>query len=232
MLYDFPGKKFRLLFNLSKGKKITFTSYGMKKYTLFLSVLVFTLVFSLLGFNNSASAQVTTGSGGGGGSSSLPAGCQPGFLFSPITGQSCTVTNLPPGCQPGFNFSTTTGQSCSVSTNNPVISGVSGPQTLNINQQGTWTVTAYDNQYPELHYGVDWGDSPAPEKGTAFTASVQQSATFTHRYSQAGIYNPTFVVTNSNRSQEQSAQTSPSVRVGNAVTVTPVGLILIVTTIL
>ncbi|MEI8174984.1 MAG: peptidoglycan-binding domain-containing protein, partial [bacterium] len=111
-----------------------------------------------------------------------------------------------------------------VSDHSPVvISGVSGPQALYVNEQGTWTVTADDTYSNGLHYGVDWGDSPTPEKGTAFSASVQQSATFTHIYSKPGIYNPTFLVTNSNRNQEQGASTSLSVSVRSKPTTFPAG---------
>ena len=45
--------------------------------------------------------------------------------------------------------------------------------------------------------------------GTAYR-EVSQSATFTHNYSVAGTYNPTFIVINSN---DQSATTSLSINV-------------------
>ena len=103
-----------------------------------------------------------------------------------------------------------------------VISGVSGPQTLDVNQTGTWTVTASDKNGGTLSYSVFWGDEvyayPAPMTSGA-SLPTQQSATFTHSYSQAGTYGPTFVVTNNivcvrYPCPNSSASTSLSVNVG------------------
>jgi hypothetical protein len=114
--------------------------------------------------------------------------------------------------------------------NAPIISGVSGPQTLDVNQQGTWTVTAYDNSCPKissedhamgsyyycsnLSYSVDWKENEFsyPIMNSSAGLSTSQSATFTHSYSEARTYNPTFTVTNSSG---LSAQASLSVNVGN-----------------
>ncbi len=102
----------------------------------------------------------------------------------------------------------------------PVISGVSGPQTLNVNQQGTWTVNASDSSSAggvPLSYSVVWGDEGIGKVcpsgtacSTATTQSPQQSATFTHTYTTAGTYIPTFTVTNSSG---QSSKTSLSVNI-------------------
>jgi hypothetical protein len=100
---------------------------------------------------------------------------------------------------------------------NPVISGVSGPQSLNVNETGTWTVNATDSSGGNLSYSVNWGDMMVYANG-ASTASpqypIQQSATFTHAYSYAGTFRPTFTVTNTNG---KSASTSLSVNVGGVV---------------
>lgn len=112
-------------------------------------------------------------------------------------------------------------------TNNPVISGVSGPQKLDVNQQGTWTVKASSNKV-NLSYQVSWGDE-GYQTATGLHAlyPAQQSATFTHYYTQAGMYTPTFTVTSENTircittpcpSNAGSAQTSLSVNVGNTST--------------
>jgi len=96
-------------------------------------------------------------------------------------------------------------------SNNPVISGTQGPQSLNINETGTWRILATDSNGGNLSYSVNWGDTFW--NGDALMASqlpVQQSATFTHSYPQAGTYHPTFTVTNTNG---QSASTSLSVNV-------------------
>ncbi|MFZ2150127.1 MAG: peptidoglycan-binding domain-containing protein [Minisyncoccia bacterium] len=112
----------------------------------------------------------------------------------------------------------------------PVINGVSGPQTLNVNQLGTWKVSAYNKNGGNLSYSVVWGDEYSYGYGANSNAVKaanisQQSATFTHIYSQAGTYSPTFTVTSPNTircvqapcpSNGGSAQTSLSVNVGNS----------------
>jgi len=94
----------------------------------------------------------------------------------------------------------------------PVISGVSGPTTLRIGETGAWTVQASDPEKGVLTYSVVWGDekafgvsSLAPKLSTS-----TQTATFTHSYSKAGTYNPTFTVTDN---QGLSAKTSLTVNV-------------------
>ncbi len=99
----------------------------------------------------------------------------------------------------------------------PTISGVSGPQSVNVNQNSTWTVTAYDQSGSNLTYSVNWGDQyvyPFALSAAPTYLTTQQNATFTHTYAQAGTYNPVFTVTNSTG---QTAQTSLSVSVGNGI---------------
>ena len=98
--------------------------------------------------------------------------------------------------------------------NAPVISGVSGPQTLNVNQTGTWAVKAYSSNGGTLSYTVDWGDNTYASPNVASGAFiVNQSSTFTHSYSNAGIYTPKFTVTLGESGLY--AQTSLSVSVGS-----------------
>ncbi|MEK7499220.1 MAG: PKD domain-containing protein, partial [Patescibacteria group bacterium] len=85
---------------------------------------------------------------------------------------------------------------------------------MNINQTGTWTVTAYDRNGVNLYYYVTWGDEES-ESHVSAAGSAQQSGTFTHSYSRTGIYTPTFTVQNTSG---QSAQTSLSVNVGGVTT--------------
>jgi peptidoglycan hydrolase-like protein with peptidoglycan-binding domain len=105
---------------------------------------------------------------------------------------------------------------CNSISTKPVISGVSGPQSLGVNETGTWTVSVSNVNGGNLAYSVVWGDEMGiARQGTLNMekASVfQQSATFTHSYSQPGTYSPKFSVTNSNG---QSASTSLSVNVGD-----------------
>ena len=101
------------------------------------------------------------------------------------------------GCPLGQNYSSTTGQRCGSGL---VISGVSGPQSLKVNETGTWTVKASDGSGGSLSYSVDWGDQvyyATNPSDMARPISIQQSATFTHKYSTSGTYQPTFFVTNS-----------------------------------
>ncbi len=100
--------------------------------------------------------------------------------------------------------------------NTPVISGISGPQRLNVNQAGTWKVTATDSNGGNLFYSVNWGDNIYRE-ATSLALPPQQNdqqATFTHIYAVSGVYNPIFTVTNQNG---VSAKTSLSVNVGNLI---------------
>jgi len=98
----------------------------------------------------------------------------------------------------------------------PVISGVSGPTTLNIGQSGTWTVTASDPENGPLAYSVIWGDEtvyPALFGAPSASEPVKQTATFTHTYSSAGVYTAVFYVTDS---QNNASKTTISVNVGGA----------------
>jgi PKD repeat protein len=105
----------------------------------------------------------------------------------------------------------------STSTQPPVITGGTFPTTLQVNQTGAWSVSAYDPQNGSLSYAVDWGDN-APKP-----AYVTQTTAFTHSYSAAGNYTVKFTVTNS---AGLTAQTSATVQVANPITATcPVGYI-------
>ena len=118
---------------------------------------------------------------------------------------------------------------CYPNSSSVVISGVKGPQLLDVNQMGTWTVSAYNKDGGDLSYSVVWGDEntvvyPTSASSSLYKQESQQSATFTHSYSQAGTYKPTFTVTSPNTmrcfqapcpSNGGSAQTSLSVVVGS-----------------
>ena len=99
----------------------------------------------------------------------------------------------------------------------PVISGVSGPTTLKVGEQGEWRVNASNRAGGTLSYSVIWGDEEKIVAGLAPSPALaipSQTATFTHAYSRAGTFTPTFYVTNS---ANQTARASLSVRVGEAV---------------
>src|SRR3989344_3800242 len=79
----------------------------------------------------------------------------------------------------------------------PVISGLSGPTSLTLNEQGTWRIDASDPENGNLSYSVTWGDEwammGAPRASSA-DYSVVQSTTFTHSYAYAGTYTVSVVV--------------------------------------
>lgn len=45
----------------------------------------------------------------------------------------------------------------------PVITGVSGPTSLKVNETGTWSVTANDPENGYLSYTIDWGDTASAQ---------------------------------------------------------------------
>jgi len=123
-----------------------------------------------------------------------------------------------------------------VHPNNPIIDGISGPQTLNVNQAGTWTVKASDPNGGSLSYSVNWGDQNAICRAdsdclrTTAIPQSQQLATFTHSYTRAGTFRPTFTIMSDNGircfttpcSTGGSATTSTVVKVGNVVPVSSI----------
>ena len=151
-------------------------------------------------------------------------GCKAGYLFSPITGAPCSAPTLPPGCLPGYIFSYLSGARCtpyptphpipSVQISPITIEGVSGPLALDVNAQGRWKVKASsDENGRDLSYSVRWGDEYVTYNDSiagALAYVIQQSATFTHTYTQPGIFYPTFTVSNDYGSES----TSISVNVG------------------
>ncbi|MFA5929713.1 MAG: PKD domain-containing protein [Candidatus Micrarchaeia archaeon] len=98
----------------------------------------------------------------------------------------------------------TAGGNTAVSSNKaPVITGTGGPSTLGVNQEGTWTVTAYDPDGTYLTYSVNWGES-APASSDA-VGRIGSSATFEHTYASAGAYMITFTVKDAQGGSTQSA---------------------------
>ncbi|MFA6446041.1 MAG: PKD domain-containing protein [Candidatus Paceibacterota bacterium] len=97
----------------------------------------------------------------------------------------------------------------------PVISGVSGPQTLKVGQMGTWRVSAYDEEQSNLSYFVDWGERGMTTREVESMMTMpllQQNSSFSHVYNDVGIYTVTFNVIND---FGQSSTTSLTVNVKN-----------------
>ena len=75
------------------------------------------------------------------------------------------------------------------------ISSIDAPVRLSVDEEGTWTVNADTNVSGNLRYSVVWGDEGMMRALFGARAVTQTSSTFTHRYSEAGTYKPTFTVT-------------------------------------
>ncbi|MEK7209122.1 MAG: hypothetical protein AAB677_02590 [Patescibacteria group bacterium] len=113
----------------------------------------------------------------------------------------------------------------------PTVSSVEGPTTLRLGETGTWTIKAFDPENGPLSYSVWWGDEMLNagadnlSAGKIPAAQTQQTATFTHAYTNLGAryYYPRFTVTDN---AGQSNNTSIGVSVGEETTVfTPLKVI-------
>lgn len=92
------------------------------------------------------------------------------------------------------------------------ITGVDGPASLAIGEDGTWTVDVKAaSTTTGLHYSVKWGDENAAPSALRAAAMIDSSSTFTHSYASAGTYKPEFTVTDDNG---RSATKSVKVVVG------------------
>jgi len=126
-------------------------------------------------------------------------------------------------------------------SDSPVISGISGPVSLNVNKEGKWTVSATNQEEGVLSYSVDWGEVVGNDCSSLVTPCMalkeaqlfQQSATFTHTYSNAGVYSPTFTVTSDNGIRcvttpcptGGSATASITVKVGNPISTSSITIL-------
>jgi peptidoglycan hydrolase-like protein with peptidoglycan-binding domain len=158
-----------------------------------------------------------------------------------MAGESCYQSPVPAGqykiqiCPTNVNSST----QCDDSDNyfsitsspsngqTPIINGVDAPTSLSINQTGTWTIHATDPQNSTLNYYVDWGDVSNcnfPRTCATPSASPQytQNTTFTHAYSNAGVYTVTFLISNQ---AGLTNQTSSTVTITNSNVASPLKII-------
>ena len=101
-----------------------------------------------------------------------------------------------------------------INTNNkyPVITSVSGPTDLEVNEIAKWSIEAYDTDGKYLKYSVDWGENIIYPGSSASNREISQEATFTHKYSYPGKYTVVFTVTDEDGGK---AQSSISVNVGS-----------------
>ncbi len=91
---------------------------------------------------------------------------------------------------------------CKTNSGAPVINGISGPTSLKVGETGTWTVKVNNPTNSSLSYSVQWGDEskllPSTRADAGASVTVQQTATFTHTYDQAGAYLPVFTISDRN----------------------------------
>ena len=74
------------------------------------------------------------------------------------------------------------------------ISSITGPTSLAVDQDGTWTVNVKNSTSQNLHYSVKWGDEGTMMRAAFLAPLATTSATFTHAYSAKGTYQPVFTV--------------------------------------
>lgn len=89
----------------------------------------------------------------------------------------------------------------------PVISSITAPTVLKINETGTWIIKAEDPQNQNLEYSVDFGDNKRFLSMKRDESNFVQTATFTHAYSEKGTYTITFRVRNSSGLEAKSTVT-------------------------
>ncbi len=77
----------------------------------------------------------------------------------------------------------------------PVITGITAPTVLNVDQAGTWTIHASDPENGNLTYSVDWGETGIQGLSSLFEREhFVQTATFTHSYETPGVKTIKFTV--------------------------------------
>src|SRR3989344_3159274 len=81
-------------------------------------------------------------------------------------------------------------------TEAPIIASISAPSTLRVGQTCTWHVNTRIIS-GDTTFSVIWGDESVLQQIQAYASStVQNHATFTHAYANAGTYTPRFTATN------------------------------------
>ena len=175
----------------------------------------------------SSGSAATTGYGSVGARTRAVFARRCGTVVSPPQPQppiACTAVY--PICGVGYHVGGYCNNQClpdTTSAGAPTISGLDAPTSLNVGQTGTWTVHASVLGGGQVSYSVVWGDENyLPTLMNAASAiAVNTSGTFTHSYSEAGTYSPTFTVSNA----AGSARTSATVVIQGVKTCNPVPII-------
>jgi hypothetical protein len=131
-----------------------------------------------------------------------------GYGYQPVQlgTYQVSVTNNSGAASNALPFTVT---STSASNVAPSITNVSGPTSLAVNTQGTWSITVNN---PSNSYGsvsVNWGDAGtyAAQSAVQNFSLTSQTFTFTHAYTASGSYTVTFTVSNSSGQSNTSSVT-------------------------
>lgn len=93
----------------------------------------------------------------------------------------------------------------------PVISSLSGPVQLTVNEVGTWSIKASDPENGRLSYEVRWGDEwyaqEANAKLSSPSVSIIQETKLTHSYARRGNYTVQITVRDDGGSIAQASAT-------------------------
>lgn len=114
------------------------------------------------------------------------------YLGAPTQGYANTQTPCYPSYYNNYNCG-------NYGNGNLSITGVNGPNSLTVGQQGTWSVTTNAPSNTYVSVTVDWGDAmPYPMPMAANAAyQVTQNNTFSHTYARAGTYTINFTASDS-----------------------------------
>jgi hypothetical protein len=87
------------------------------------------------------------------------------------------------------------------------IDGLSAPTVLKVGDTGTWTIRAHNANNDPMSYRVLWGDeaSGAPVMMADTMPSFAQTTTFTHAYSNPGVYTVKFTAKDETTGQTNSS---------------------------
>lgn len=93
------------------------------------------------------------------------------------------------------------------------ITDIEGPTSLSVDEEGTWTVEVEGEAEGNLSYSVVWGDEPNMfmRLFSDEDEKTQQSATFTHTYTDEGTFTPEFTVTDEDGNTVTKASASVTV---------------------
>lgn len=112
--------------------------------------------------------------------------------------QSTSNTNTSNTNTSNTNTDSSTNQTSNTSSTPPTITSITGPTSLNINQQGTWTVNTNNPSGGQLSYSTSLGDESFFDSYFNIGQTFVSSPVSTHTYPNTGTYYLKFTVKDSN----------------------------------